>query len=198
MGNKKEENSWDLPKPTLSVTSVIIILAALLLVCSGFLFFLKFNNVFKDFRFTKDNINKPSVFQTIKSNIDDIQGPDVFLKITEDQLAEAIGVEDVDFPIQKAKLSITNDGIILNGKSSNSIFGLNLEVKALPRAENGKIMIDINEITAAGIKAPPKIADPLKDQINTLVANNIPGQDELKVEEIKSNPGFLLLSGTKR
>jgi hypothetical protein len=93
------------------------------------------------------------------------------IRVDENTLKEAIKISDPSFPLKKADLSITGLGIIISGKTNDSILGLKVAVKVLPKVENEKLTFKIEEIKSSGVSVPKSIVDQISSPLNSVLNN---------------------------
>jgi hypothetical protein len=105
-----------------------------------------------------------------------------------------IGISDSNFPLKKASLKIKAEGIVISGKTANGFWGVPVDVLIMPISNAGKIIFNLKEIKAAGVVAPPKIADSLSPKINSLFySNSFTDLNKLKVQSVRTLIGYVLI-----
>lgn len=186
------------PKETVTVRAVFVFLIFIFSIFIAFLFYLRFSGfspmveIYKikkpvtNFNLT-DYLNR----EATANNSEKFE-----IKINEEQLKEAIKLEDRFMDLKNPDLKIKPEGVLVSGKSSGGFFGVNVEVLAVPSVDEGKIKFDIKEVTAAGVVAPSRIADPLTSRIS-LALREVTVPDGLIVEEVRTMAGYILVEGVK-
>jgi hypothetical protein len=129
--------------------------------------------------------NKPHATTNVPKNGGNI------VRVNEDTLKSAIKISDPSFPLKKADLSITGLGIIISGKTSESILALKVEVRILPKVENEKLTFSVEEIKSSGITVPKTIVDQITPSLSS-VLNNAKIVDG-KVKEVRLFEKYLEL-----
>lgn len=192
---KSNVSQTELPKESISLKAVFIFLGFIFILLASMLVYLRFSSwsPFYDYyaKKTPANLSFSDLFNKTKSSKPGVKAID--MKITETDLAEALGIGKSDFPLKKATLVIKPEGIILSGKTSTAFWGIPVEVTSVPIVRNGKLFIQIKGIKAGGVVAPPKIADSLSPKINTLFYQAFSAFDNLKVTEARTSVGFVML-----
>lgn len=89
-------------------------------------------------------------------------GETMILDFSEVEVSEYLGLSDPDFPIKKSRLRITEKGIVINGRLSESFFSLPVEIYIRPKIDQNKLTFILDDIATSSISLP-KIA---KDKIN--------------------------------
>jgi len=201
MENQKSDKIENKPKPkeTVTVRAVFIFLIFIFLIFLSFLFYLRFSGFSPMVEFYK--LKKPTIsfnladYLNSEANTSDSKKFEI--KINEDQLKEAMKLSDSFIDLKKPDLKIKPEGVIITGKTSGGFLGINVEVLAVPKVEKGKINFDIKEVKAAGVVAPPRIADPLTGQIS-LALRDVVAPANLTVEEVRTMAGYILVEGSKK
>lgn len=201
---KKKNSNLELPievaHPSISVVTVFCIVGALFLVLVFAFFFFRYNSASPFY----DYYNKPAVTTAPLSNsvsgaVNSAKaGKLVEIRLTEAQIATAVCVSCDTFPLKKGALKVTPEGIIISGKTTTAFWGVNLETTLKPKAEKGKLVIDLTDFKAAGVSAPPKITEMYSSKIKDLFTNLIPAGQSIDVTEVHSLLGSLVIIGTKK
>lgn len=195
---KSGNNQTELPKESISLKAVFIFLGMIFVLLASGLFYLRFCSwsPFYDHYAKKTPINLAftDLFKQAKSAsvLDTVD-----LKITESDLSSAIGIEKSDFPLKKATLKIKPEGIIVSGKTSTAFWGVPVDITLKPISGSGKLFIQLKEIKAGGVVAPPKIANTLSPKINTLFDQAFQSFDKLKIKEARTFVGYIMLEVEK-
>lgn len=198
--NQTKPNNLEPPKSSVSLTAVFVFLFIILAIFVSFLFYLRFSNIspLADF-FHRNSANLGQNLENYFKTETTIQsGPTVSMKITEAQISEAIGVDKSGFPLKSPSLSVRPEGVILTGKTSNYFWGIGIEAILTPKIVLGELQFDIKSIKAAGVQAPPQIADSLSPKLNDLFANLLPTDSGVTLSDVHPMVGYLLLEGKKQ
>lgn len=192
-GFSKEDGSQKLPKESISLTAVFIFLGFIFVLLISMLIYLRFCSwsPFYDF-YNKKTVPTTSLvdlFNKTKST----SLKTVELKISEADLSATAGVNRSDFPLKNAVLKIKPEGIIVSGKTSSAFWGIPVDITLVPVTGNGKLLIQIKEIRASGVVAPPKISQQLTPKVNTIFSQTISGFDNLNIKEARTSVGFMIL-----
>jgi len=187
------------PKETVTVKAVFFFLTFIFFIFLSFIFYLRFSGFSPMVEIYK--LKKPVVdfnFNDYLTREADIASSGNFeIKINEDQLKEVLDLENNLLDLKNPDIRIEPEGIALTGKTSGGFLGLNVEIIILPTAADGRLKLLVKEIKAAGVPAPPRIADPLTSQIN-LALRSVVVPDTLNVKEIRCMTGYLLVEGSKK
>ena len=174
---KNNISNGELPKQSMSLTSVFIFLGIIFSLLLIIVFYLRFSSwsPFYDLYKKTPKLENLSLLDRFNKEKDVSALTTIDLKITELELAKSIGVDNDSFVLKKASLKIKPEGIIINGRTSNVVWGVPVEIMLNTRIINQKLFIEVSEIKAAGVVAPPKIANNLMPKINSAVSNAIIG-----------------------
>ncbi|MFA6963966.1 MAG: hypothetical protein WC227_04665 [Patescibacteria group bacterium] len=187
------------PHESVTIKGVFVFLSFIFLIFLSFIFYLRFSGFSPMVEIYK--LKKPVVnfnladYLTGEANTSISKNFEI--KINEEQLKETIKLGDRFIDLKKPDIKIKPEGVIITGKSSGGFFGINVEVLAIPEADAGKLKFKIKEIKAAGVVAPPRIADPLTSQIN-LALRDVAVPEGLTVTEVRTMTGYILVEGTKK
>jgi len=205
---KKKHPNLELPievaHPSISVTTVFSIVGILFLVLVFALYFFRYNSASPFYQYYN---KKPAANISLNSSLDSslqtginktASGKSVELRLTEAQIGAAICISCDTFPLKKGTLKMTPDGIVISGKTTTAFWGVNLDIIFKPKAENGQIVFELTEFKAAGVSAPPKITSLYSDKLKGLFINIIPAGQSIKITEVHSLVGSILIIGTKR
>ncbi len=183
-------------KDTLTLKAVFIFLEFIFILIIGMLFYLRFSSWSTLSSFYVKSLPKGAsftdMFNSEKSK--SVSAKTVELKVSEDELSKMIGISDSNFPLKKASLKIKAEGIVISGKTANGFWGVPVDVLIIPISNAGKIIFNLKEIKAAGVVAPPKIADSLSPKINSLFySNSFTDLNKLKVQSVRTLIGYVLI-----
>lgn len=185
-------------KKTTSVVAVFVFVGIIFLILCGGLFYLRYSADSPLFHFYVPTPDVASVSDTLQKQLDVKTDPSVELKITENQISSAVCLTCDSFPLKKAELVVRPDGISITGKTSTYFWGINVEVTIKPKIENEKVTFDLTDIKAAGVTAPPKIADSISSQLKSLLANVVPANSAVSFKEVYAMVGYILVVGAKK
>ena len=188
------------PKQTVTVRMVFVFLGGILAMFVLFLVYLRYSNFspLADYYTKKEQSKIPTLSSYLTIKLDNhLAGETVTLKIVDTQLAEVIGISNPTFPLKKAKLSIDDAGVHITGKTSNSIFGLNVEVLLVPKAQNKKLIFLIQDIKAGGVTAPSKVAYSVTPLISSAFEKVLPVGYNLNVSAARTIPQYLVIDVEK-
>ena len=195
----KSNKVTSVAKESISLTTVFLIVFSLFAtLCIGILFF-RFS---PDSPLSKYYLKKPEV-KNLSSYVADqsnnsASGATVEVKITRDQLAEAICLKCSTFPLKKPEMEINQNGIILEGKTASGFWGIKMEFTIIPKIILNSLSFEVTDVKAAGVKAPSKLTDPLNPKINDVFANALPKMDDVTLLEIRPMVDYLFLEGKKK
>jgi hypothetical protein len=189
------------PKRTISVGAVLGYMAFLFAIFVTFMIWFRYSNFsplayWYEKGITVQKVDLRSMFND-KVNTDSASNS-VEIKITEAQLAEAAAVSKSSFPLKKATLKIIPTGVEIEGKMSDKIWDfMTVKITLKPVIKDDVVSFDITKIEAAGVQAPPKVTDLISPKIDSIFANLFPKNAHLKVTNVYSMQGFLLVEGEK-
>ncbi|MEI6498544.1 MAG: hypothetical protein WCO23_01130 [bacterium] len=118
------------------------------------------------------------------------------VKITEKQLAEMLGVDSPDFPLQKASLKINSDKIIISGRNGTSLLALKIDIGLLPKVDNGKVTLEIVSIESLGVVAPKQITDAIQPKLAKMFADIYSVPPNITISNINLEPKTIIIVGT--
>lgn len=187
----------DSPKESITLTAVFIFLGFIFVLIIGMLFYLRYSSWSSFSSFYVKNLPKTTSFTDIfnKEKAKSTTAKTVDITITEDELSKMVGLGDASFPLKKASLKITAEGIVISGKTANGFWGVPVEVLFVPFTNNGKIMFNLKEIKAAGVVAPPKISETLSPKMNSIFySSSFSDLDKLKIAEARTLVGYMIIT----
>lgn len=123
-------------------------------------------------------------------------GDSLTISITEDELANFIGVGTADFPIKKSSLKIKPDGIYISGKMGDSFLSMPVTVVAIPKAENGKLKIELSKATSGIVTLPLTLKNALNDYFGNQVDTYTSDIGRIEVKEVVLKDRIMNLIGT--
>ena len=187
----EDEANDTIPKSSCALWSIFLFLILFLALIIGSLFCLKTKNF--SFKTSKTNQNVNSIVVPPTPI-----GEEVTLRLTEDQIQKAINADDVNFPIKKSTVKVNTDKIILSGKTSNSFWGINVEVGIVPKVEEGKVVFNITEIKSAGVIAPKSISDLINNNLGQYLDGLSSSVGNIEVSAVTLNTGFMTVMGKQK
>lgn len=186
----EDEADNPVPKSSCALWSIFLILFIILLAIIGSLLYLKTK---------KFSYNAPKVNLNINSSEQlALPGEEVTVKLTEAQIQSAINTNDANFPLKKATVKVNSDKIVLSGKTSDSFWGVSVEVGLVPKVENGKVKFDITEIKSAGMTAPKSISDMVNTNLSQYLDGLSSSVGNVEVSKVELNPGFVTVTGKQK
>lgn len=187
----EDEANDIIPKSSCALWSIFLFLILFLALIIGSLFYLKTKKFSFNTKKTNQNVNSIVV---PKTSI----GEEVTLKLTEDQIQNAINADDANFPLKKAKVKVNTDKIVLSGKTSNNFWGVSVEVGLVPKVESGKVVFDITEIKSAGVTAPKSISDLINNNLGQYLDGLSSSIGNIEVSAVTLNSGFMTVTGIQK
>lgn len=196
-GSDKENkiDGVEIPKESISLTAVLVFLGIVFALLLIMVFYLRFSSwsPLSGYYLKKKlpDFSIADVFNREKTQSPSLK--EVDLTITEEELAKSINITGSDFPLKKPSLKIKPEGIVISGKTSSGFWGVPVEVVFEPKVGGGMLLFNIKEIKAAGVVAPPKIADSLTPKMNSVFYNAFSGLDNLKITGARTLVGYMIL-----
>jgi hypothetical protein len=190
------------PKKTVSVKAVIGYMGFLFAIFVTFMVWFRYSNFspladWYDKGITIQKVDIRSLFNSKVTSGSTVTG-NIELKITEQQIIDAAGVDKTSFPLKKAKLKVVPAGIEIEGKMSDKIWDfMMVKITLKPVVKDDAVSFDIEKIEASGVQAPPKITDLITPKIDYIFANLLPKDKLFKVTQVYAMQGFLLIDGEK-
>lgn len=184
------EDSSPVPKSSCAIWSIFLALFIILLLIIGSLFYLKT----KKFSLIVPKVN----LNTNTSQHDFMSDEEVTIKLTEAQIQNSINADDANFPLKKAKIKVNSDKILLSGKTSNSFWGVSVEVGIVPKVESGKVQFDITEIKSAGVTAPKSISDLVNKNLSQYLDGLSSSVGNIEVSKVELNDGYVMVTGKQQ
>jgi hypothetical protein len=197
--NLRSSEATNLPKESVTLTSVFVFLGLIFVLIAGALIYLRFSSwsIFASF-YHKEILTPGISINDISARVKTTQttGKSVDVKITDLELKNLINLSSDQFPLKKSDAHIKPEGIFVTGKTSTSFLGVSVEVLIIPRIENQKVAFEIKEIKAGGIAAPPKIVDMIKPKFESLFSQIANNQD-FKATSVRTQVGFMVIECEK-
>jgi hypothetical protein len=134
--------------------------------------------------------------QVVKELSDKTSGESVSIPITESELANFMGVGTADFPLKKSSLEIKNDGVYISGRTSDSFFSFPITIVAIPKAENGKLKIELSKASSGVAVLPQSIKDALNKYFDDQISTYTSDIGRIEVKEVVLKPHEIDLLGT--
>jgi len=179
-----------IPKSSCALWSILLLLIIILLAVIGSLFYLKTK---------KFSSSAPKVNLNINSSqLISLPGEAATVKLTEAQIQSAINTNDASFPLKKATVKVNTDKIILSGKTSNSFWGVSVEVSLVPRVDLGKVVFDITEIKSAGVTAPKSVSDMVNKSLGQYLDGLSSSVGNIEVTSVKLDQGYMTIAGRQK
>lgn len=166
------------------------------------------------FWFTRSYLNKSSLYLKIpsskKSNtvgitgkLEDASGGLVVgesktISFSEEELAEYLGINSPEFPLKRTSLSIDSDGIKVKGRTSDSIFSIPLTMVLKPKAEDGKLKIEVAELESGSISAPKAVRDQMNSYLSDIINKKSDPVADFEITEITTRDKYVDVAGRKK
>ena len=198
--NDYNEGGVSGPKKTVSVRAVLLYMAFLFAIFVTFMIWFRYSNFSPLVEYYNKDIYLPKVdirsLYSSKITSGATVAGNIELKITEQQIIDAAGVEKASFPLKKAKLKVVPAGIEIEGKMSEKIWDfMTVKITLKPVVKDDSVAFDIEKVEASGVQAPPKITDLISPKIDYIFANLLPKNKAMKVTQVYSMQGFLRIEG---
>lgn len=187
----EEENIH--PHSSCSLWLILLVLIFVLVALIALLVFLNFRKISLP---QKEKVAAP-ISQNISDKINSVTGEETTIKITEEELAQALNTGDANFPLKKTTVKITQDKITISGKTGEGFLALGVEVGIVPKVEAGKVEFEISEIKSAGVTAPKAVSDKVNDNLKDYFNGISSSFSNIDVKEIKLYSGYMTVTGTK-
>jgi len=123
-------------------------------------------------------------------------GEVIVTKIYEEEMAQFIGVENPNFPLKKATLQIEERGIVIKGKTGESIMSFSVEVLAVPEIVDKKLELKISDANAGFVSLPASIKEALNDYIVSSVNDKLNSLENIEYTDAKSFEEYIEVTGT--
>lgn len=123
-------------------------------------------------------------------------GDNVTVQITEVELANFIGVGTADFPIKKSTLLIKDDGIYISGRTGDSFLSFPVTIVAIPKAEAGKLKIELSKASTGMVTLPLSIKNALNDYFTDTLSTYTSDIGRIDVKEVVLKNQMMNLIGT--
>jgi|GEM_PF-1224405 len=190
----------EVARPSISVKTVFVIVGMLFAVLVYALYFFRYSDLSPLYSYYHQSTSDAAALSnSVQTEVGKTKNGDaVEIKITESQLTSALCVSCSSFPLKKASAKMTEDGVIIEGKTSNSFWGVNLQITMKPKADKGKVVFELAEFQAAGVAAPPSITKTYSQKLKDAFADLIPGASSVDVSEVHNLIGSLIVIGTKK
>ncbi len=129
--------------------------------------------------------------------VDKEVGEKVVISIYEEELAELIEIDNVNFPLKNATLNIEERGVIIKGKTSDSILSFSVEVLFEPYINDQKQMaLKVMKANAGFVNLPNSLKEKLNQYIDNSINKEIEKIDNLEFDSVKCYQDYLELTGT--
>jgi len=195
-----DEEPMEVAHRSISVTTVFVIVGLLFFVLVYALYFFRYNDLSPFYGY----YNKPAADTTPLTSSVKIEvgksksGKTVEINITESELSSALCISCSSFPLKKSSAKIMQDGVVISGKTTNSFWGVGLEIVMKPKVEKGKVVFDLTDFKAAGVSAPPSITKTYSQNLKDAFSDLVPGANSINITEVHSLLGSLVFIGTKK
>lgn len=195
-----DEEPMEVAHRSISVTTIFVIVGLLFLVLVYALYFFRYSDLSPlHGYYNKPAVDATSLTNSVKTEANKSKsGETVEINITESELSSALCVSCSSFPLKKATAKITQEGVIIGGKTTNSFWGVSLEIIMKPKVEKGKVVFDLTDFKAAGVSAPPSITKTYSQKLKDAFSDLVPGANSINITEVHSLLGSLVFIGTKK
>jgi len=122
-------------------------------------------------------------------------GETIITKIYEEEMAEYIGIENPNFPLKKSTLQIEERGIVIKGKTGESILSFSVEVLVVPEIVDKKLEFKISNANAGFVNLPASIKTALNDYIVSSVNNKLKSLENIEYQSVKSYEDYIEVTG---
>lgn len=123
-------------------------------------------------------------------------GDSITIQISEAELADFIGVGTADFPIKKSSLLIKDDGIYISGRTGDSFLSLPVTIVAIPKAEAGKLKVELSKASTGMVTLPLSIKNALNDYFSNTLSTYTSDIGRIDVKEVVLKNQKMNLIGT--
>ncbi len=123
-------------------------------------------------------------------------GEIITTKIYEEEMAQYIGIENPNFPLKKSTLQIEERGVVIKGKTGDSILSFPVEVLVVPEIVDKKLEFSISDANAGFISLPSAIKEGLNDYIISSVNNKLNSMENIEYTDAKSFEDYIEVIGT--
>lgn len=187
------------PKESISATAVFIFLALLFLIFSSFIVYLRFSNIspLAALYALKPDI-KLEGQSSLSTQLKQSQNTHLELIITEREFCSLAGIYSQEFPLKNPTCLIKPDGITISGKTSDKFYSPKLDILIIPKAENEKLVFEIEKAKVWGVSAPETLTKPVFDNLNSRLGQVLPDSDNVKVTEVRSMVGYIRVEGERK
>jgi uncharacterized protein YpmS len=127
-----------------------------------------------------------------------VVGESTTISFSEEELEEYLGINSPEFPLKRASLKITADGINVKGRTSESIFSIPLTVVLKPKAEDGKLKIEVAELESGAISAPKAIKDQMNSYLSDIINKRSDPVADFEVTNISTRDKYVDVTGKKK
>jgi uncharacterized protein YpmS len=127
-----------------------------------------------------------------------IPGASATVSFSEEELAQYLGVNTSEFPLKRASLSINSDGIIVKGRTSESIFSIPLTVILKPKAEDGRLKLEVAELESGSISAPKTVKDQMNTYLSDIINKKSDPVADFEITEIATRDKYVDVTGVKK
>jgi len=127
-----------------------------------------------------------------------VVGESTTISFSEEELGEYLGVNSSEFPLKRASLKITQQGINVKGRTSESIFSIPLTVVLKPKAEDGKLKIEVAELESGAISLPKAIKDQMNSYLSDIINKKSDPVADFEIIEISTREKYVDVTGVKK
>ena len=99
-------------------------------------------------------------------------------------------------PVNNLRVGLQQDRIVLQGDANYQGFSAPATLYGVLRPENGGVRLQVQSLTVGGFPAPDKWKTKIEGTVTKNLDKFFRGKHDVKIEEIKTEPGKLTVSGT--
>ncbi len=125
-------------------------------------------------------------------------GETLTLDFTEVEVANYLAISDPDFPLQKARLEIEDRGIIISGSIKKSILSLPVKAVVVPKVEEGRVKLYIDDLSSGSISLPQAVKNSLNDYLDLMMRSKNLYDDTLEITGTETRENLFKIDVYKR
>ncbi len=125
-------------------------------------------------------------------------GDTVKIDFTEVEIAYYLGIADPDFPLKRAKLKVEDSGIVVTGKTSDSILSLPVNTVIRPKIEQQKLIFVLDELATGSISVPSSVRESVNNYLIMLMKTRELYDPSLEIISASTSKGKLTLEINKK
>lgn len=183
--------------------SLPIIIIFLIIIFLGIIFLLFYIK-----NYTKSGINhivdsrrqsQMTLFEDFTKKTEAINpGETVKIDFSEVEIANYLGIADPDFPLKRARLKVEDNGIIVTGKTNDSMFSLPINTVIRPKIEQQKLIFVLDELATGSISVPGSVRESVNNYLIMLMKTRELYDPNLEIISASTSKGKLTLEINKK